>query len=247
MTIVARRLANWLPAKKPDSHVVKRLGVAWYFAQQVEGVPRRIAVASRWALLKVEGHLFDGYYRLWGLDTKGPDFDHEFDGSSDFVGYVPSPWRVLRTLFPADSLRHDDVLLEYGSGKGRVVVWVVSRFRLQRVIAVDHNHDSLSVAQDNLENWRGQLRCRDVTFAYQRAAEFEVPDDVTVVYFYNPFIGETFHRVLVHLGASLARNPRTLRVIYLVPLMHDALVDAGFTVVRTHEDLFYPWTMYSIG
>lgn len=221
--------------------------MARYFAESVEGVPRRVRVICRWAWRKVEERLFEEYYRRWGLDTKGPDFDHQFDGTSDFVGYVPSPWRVLRTLLPAVGLEPDDVLLEYGSGKGRVVIWVASRFPVRRIIGVEHNRDSIAAALANLRNWRRPLRCQAVEFTYGDAREFVVPDDVTIVYLFNPFVGVTFTQVLAHLRASLARRPRPLRVIYLYPFMHDEVVEAGFTVVRSHEDVFYPWTVYSIG
>jgi hypothetical protein len=234
-------------AAKPVSDVVQRLEVAWSFTQPVESVPRRVVVVSRWALRIFAELVFDLYYRRRTLDTKGPEFDHQFDGTSDFVGYVPSPWRVLRKLFPSGSLGPDDALLEYGSGKGRVVFWVASRFPVRRVIGVEHNRDAITTAQANLENWRGPLRCRAVEFACEDAREFAVPDDVTVVYLYNPFVGETFNRMLAQLRASLVRRPRPLRVVYLNPLMHDAVVEAGFTVVRSHEELFYPWTIYSIG
>jgi hypothetical protein len=245
MTISTRRLASWQVAK-PVTSVARRIRVAWYFAQQVDGLPRRVLVIGRWAVRKVEERLVDGYYRRWGLATKGPDFDHHFDGTSDFVGYVPTPWRLLRTLFPPDGLGPDDVVLEYGSGQGRVMIWVASRFAVRRVIGVEHNADSITAARANLENWRGPLRCRAVEFFYDDAREFVVPDDVTVVYLFNPFVGETFARVLEQLGASLERRPRALRLIYLYPLMHDAVVESGFTVAGSHEDLFYPWTLFAI-
>jgi predicted RNA methylase len=154
---------------------------------------------------------------------------------------------VLRTLLPAIGLGSDDVLLEYGSGKGRVVITVASRYRLRRVIGVDHDRDAIAAARANLRNWRRPLRCPAVVFIREDAREFEVPDDVTVVYMFNPFVGVTFSEVLARLRASLARRPRPLRVVYLYPFMHDEVVEAGFTVVRSHEDLFYPWTVYSIG
>jgi 16S rRNA G966 N2-methylase RsmD len=218
--------------------------VAWYFAQSIEGVPRRVVVVGRWAIRKVGERILDGYYDFRGLDTKGPDFDHDFDETSDFVGYVPTPWQVLYQLFPAGRLRGEDVLLEYGSGKGRVVVWAASRFPVRRVLGVDHNDASTATARRNLETWRGPLRCRHIEFIRRDAAVFEVPDEVSVVYFYNPFLGQTFVQVLANICASLARRPRRLTIIYLVPFMHDALVDAGFTVLQSEEDLYYPWTIY---
>jgi hypothetical protein len=221
--------------------------VARYFAQSVEGMPAKVGVVCRWAWRKVEERLSEEYFRRWGLDTRGSDFDHQFDGTSDFVAYVPSPWRVLRRLLPAAGLGADDVLLEYGSGKGRVAILVASRYPLRRIIGVEHNRDSVAASLANLGHWRRPLRCPAVEFTYGDARAYVVPDDVTVVYLFNPFVGVTFTQVLAQLRASLVRCPRPLRVIYLYPFMHDAVVEAGFTVVRTHEDVFYPWTLYSIG
>ncbi len=125
-----------------------------------------------------------------------------------------------------------------------MVVWTTARFALRRVIGVDHNEASTTTARRNLETWRGRRRCQDIAFLCEDAGEFEVPDDVSVVYFYNPFLGQTFLRVLANIGTSLARRPRRLTIIYLVPFMHDALVEAGFTVLQSKEDLYYPWTIY---
>jgi hypothetical protein len=78
----------------------KSVGAAWNFAQSIEGGPGRVIVVGRWGVRKVGERLLDAYFSLRGLDTKGPDFDHDFDGTSDSVGYVPTPWRLLPRLFP---------------------------------------------------------------------------------------------------------------------------------------------------
>lgn len=55
-------------------------------------------------------------------------------------------------------------------------------------------------------------------------ADYQIPDDVTVVFLSNPFTGQTFTRVLDHLLASVDRNPRSLRVIYFSPREHHRLM-----------------------
>jgi hypothetical protein len=59
-----------------------------------------------------------------------------------------------------------------------------------------------------------------------------IPDDVTVVYLYNPFVGEKFRRTVTNLHDSLGRRPRRMRIIYLRPEMHHALIESGFQVVK---------------
>ncbi len=102
----------------------------------------------------------------------------------------------------------------------------------------------IEAAERNLHTWRGRLRCQDIAFIWSDARVFDVPDDVSIIYLYNPFLGATFVEVLAKICASLARRPRRLTIVYLVPFMHDALVEAGFAVLQSHEDLYYPWTIY---
>jgi hypothetical protein len=46
---------------------------------------------------------------------------------------------------------------------------------------------------------------------------FRVPDDLTIGYFYFPFGAETFESVLRGIVESIDRNPRRVRLIYLLP------------------------------
>ncbi len=126
----------------------------------------------------------------------------------------------------------DDVVIDYGCGKGRVPIWVASRFPVRRVIGVEIDKDLHAAAEANWERWSGRRRCESVEFICEDATNYEVPDDLTVVYLYNPFRGEVFERVVDNLRASVVRRARPLKVIYAFPLMHDALVAAGFSVVQ---------------
>ena len=53
--------------------------------------------------------------------------------------------------------------------------------------------------------------------------EFGVPDDVTVVFFFNPFEGEAFDQLVAKLVASVDRNPRRLRFVYANPRAAEVL------------------------
>jgi SAM-dependent methyltransferase len=191
--------------------------------------PSRVLLIGAWGIQKVKDQLTDNRYRRMGLDTAGGD-DALFGAGRESYGYVATPWRVLRQVFPRGSLSANDVLLEYGCGKGRTAIWVSSRFPVRRIIGIEIDEAVYAAAQANLERWRGPRRCESVQFVCADATQFQVPDDVTTVYFYNPFRGATFDQVLQNLLASLARQPRLLKVVYFHPIMHESLVNAGFTV-----------------
>lgn len=144
----------------------------------------------------------------------------------DRVRYEPSGWLDLRRALRRVDVGADDVFLDLGAGKGRVVIQAAS-YRFRRVIGVELSDELSCVARQNIEASASRLRCQDVTIVTADAAEYVIPDDVTVVYMYNPFRGETFERVLQALIASVERAPRRLRVIYRTPLEQERLEATG--------------------
>ena len=63
--------------------------------------------------------------------------------------------------------------------------------------------------------------------------EWEIPDEVTVAFVYNPFVGDLFERLVERLLASVDRRPRRLRIVYRNPVEHERLMATGrFRVVR---------------
>lgn len=149
------------------------------------------------------------------------------------VSYSPSPWWILRWLLPRSEVAPDDVFVEFGSGKGRVVLDAARRYPFRRVVGVEVARDLSEVARNLVERERSHLRCRDVRIETVDATRYEIPDDMTHAYLYNPFYGETFERVCENIVASLDRAPRTIRMIYLYPAGHDTLMATGrFRLVR---------------
>ena len=224
-------------AQNNERREVKQVGLgeqaaaAW--SRTNGSMPHRVMMLGTSVLLRVEEDLTDVYYRARGLRTTGMDPDmHGAGAGSNLNGYVPIRWRPLRELFRSGPVAPDGVLLDYGAGKGRTVVWAAANYRFQRIIGVELDAQLHASAQANLARWKGRRLCDKVELVRADATEFEVPDDVTVIYFFNPFTGSVFEKVLGKIQESLDRNPRELVILYAHPRMHDSLVNAGFTPER---------------
>lgn len=64
--------------------------------------------------------------------------------------------------------------------------------------------------------------------------DFDDPDDVTVAFFYNPFVGDLFEAVVARLVQSVDRCPRPLRIVYGNPTEEAARLRIGSVrTVRT--------------
>lgn len=171
----------------------------------------RGAQLARRAVHGARATVSEGIEHALGVRTKG-DIPGSERGFS-YGLYRPSSWIVLRELFRRLEVGEDDVLVDVGSGMGRVLL-VAARRPFRRVIGIEHDGELTAIAQRNVDRNRARLACRDVELLTIDAAEWEVPDDLTVMYLYCPFPDDVLERVLGNVVASLDRRPRSLRLIY---------------------------------
>jgi Histone methylation protein DOT1 len=144
----------------------------------------------------------------------------------DRYRYVPSGRSVIPRLLRRIGAGAEDVFIDVGSGKGRAV-FQAARWPLKRVIGIELAEELNEVARYNVEHNRDRLKCKDVELITCDALEYVFPDDLTIAYFYHPFGGETFERVLRNLIASFDQNPRDLHLIYGYPLEVGAIERTG--------------------
>ena len=140
--------------------------------------------------------------------------------------YRVAGWRSLQVILRPEEVSPNDVFVDFGCGKGRVL-YLASRYRFARIIGVELSQDMAARARRNL---RRQPR---VTVEVANAADWKVPDDVTVAFFHHPFPNAVFERVTRNLLRSDGEQPRPLRIVYRRPhRMHGFLLSRGFELVR---------------
>lgn len=174
--------------------------------------------------------------RRLGIATAGHiPMDQLRLGHPERVSYEPSPWRTLRLVLSTDEVGPEDVFIDIGAGKGRALLEAAVHYDFGRVIGLELSPDLARVARTNIAA-TPTLRCRDVEIVVGDATQYNLPDDVTVVFLYNPFRGAIFERFLAAVVASLDRCPRPVRVVYRTPLEERRLLETGrFRLVRDHR------------
>ena len=146
--------------------------------------------------------------------------------TDDRVWHDPSSWLAVRKALASLEIGRTDVFADFGSGLGRVVL-VASTIPFARVIGVEVSEQLNEQAQANLDKSRARRRCGSIELVTSDATAWEIPPDLTVAYFYSPFTGEVFARVLENLLASVDAHPRPLRVVYNYPVEHNRLLRSG--------------------
>ena len=141
-------------------------------------------------------------------------------------------------LYLARALRgrtvgRDDVFVDYGAGKGRVLL-AAARFPFGRIVGLELNEADAEIARANARIAGPRRRCPQIEVVVADARWWPLPDDVTYVYLFNPFRGETFKGMLDRVLESLDRRPRQLTILYANPVCAaELLATARFERLRT--------------
>jgi SAM-dependent methyltransferase len=141
--------------------------------------------------------------------------------------YLPSPWLSLLRALPRSEVEDTDVFIDFGCGMGRMVLEAALFFPFARVVGVELSPDLARVAQENVERNRHRFAARAVEIVVSDVLEYQVPDDITIAYFFNPFEGPIFAHAIDALLASVDRNPRRMRIVYQFQAERQMLLDTG--------------------
>jgi len=170
-------------------------------------------------------HYVSNLYDRWqGIETGRLDVR---------VPYDPTEPKYIRWAFRQLPINPADYsFVDFGSGKGRVLAAAAAHPFLQ-VVGVERSKELHEAAMTNLRSAK-RIKCRNVTSLCMDAAEFSIPQSPCVLFFYNPFKGETMDRVLANVRTSLTRSPRPLFVVYVNPLLHDVFMrQPGMRLIKT--------------
>lgn len=143
----------------------------------------------------------------------------------DRYAYEPTPYGVLQKLLESGWIGKDNVLMDYGCGKGRVGLFLNAQAGI-RCIGIDFNQNMIRAAEANLTHMSGAEKgtasgrdagTQDVQFIWADAARFRVPDDAGCFYFFNPFSVRILETVMQKILDSWYRAPRHILLFFYYP------------------------------
>jgi Methyltransferase domain len=168
--------------------------------------------------------------------------DIGFDAPGRVRQHVPSPRGVLGRILRRREISREDVFIEVGCGMGPVLVEAAAHYDFRRVIGIDVVPQFTQVARETVARGRKRWRCEDIEIVTGDAISYEMPDDVTVVYMFDPFLGPIFDAFLAKLITSVDHRPRRMRIIYNFPVEGGLLERTGRArLVRYGRRRNRPW------
>jgi cation diffusion facilitator family transporter len=169
------------------------------------------------ALAVIEDQAFDLRY---GVDTRGTIHLKDLTINSRHVehgvDYAPTRVRYFRAILRALPIQPDSVFVDFGAGKGRILLLAARSGCFRKVVGVEFSVDLCRAAERNIRRFQ-RRRARNVRFevVHGDAADYHVQPDQNVFFMFNPFDHIVMRQVIKHVAHSLEERPRPIWLIYL--------------------------------
>jgi SAM-dependent methyltransferase len=181
------------------------------------GIRRTLGAARS----RLHDYTFDARY---GTDTVGrvdlSQLDIPYESARLGNRYQPTGAGAFKAMMEALKLTRDDVLVDFGSGKGQVLM-MAARYPFKRIVGIEFSDRLCVISRTNVEKFKAREPIgASIEVVHEDAGRYTFKDDETVFYFFVPFDDEIFGRVLENIDASLKRRPRQASLVYYVSDEH---------------------------
>jgi hypothetical protein len=152
-----------------------------------------------------------GEVPLASLDFRSPN-------KGEGLEYMSHHPLVTKSALIALEIDHKNyTFIDYGCGKGRVIL-LASEFPYRRIVGLEFAPQLARTAQQNLQTYRSKtMKCHDISVICTDVAEYTLPIEPEVLYFYNPFGPAVMQRVAQEISQSLQRSPREVWLVLTGP------------------------------
>ena len=126
--------------------------------------------------------------------------------------YEPTPYSVLERLADSGYIEQENILIDYGCGKGRVGFYLNHRLGCQ-TIGIEFSEKIYAQAIENQKRYKNS---QDIKFVCQSAEQYVI-EDADCFFFFNPFSVEILKSVMGRILDSYYENPRVMRLFFYYP------------------------------
>ena len=125
--------------------------------------------------------------------------------------YEPTPYAVLERLVESEYIHSENIVIDYGCGKGRVGFFLSVQVGCE-VIGIEYDEKIYNIASNN----RVTSNNTKTSFICTNAEDYKVID-ADCFYFFNPFSVEILRSVLGKILDSYYENPRDMKLFFYYP------------------------------
>lgn len=141
--------------------------------------------------------------------------------------YQPTMALSFNRLLDTIPLPSESVLVDFGCGKGRVLLLAALR-GIKKAVGIEFSPELCEIARNNVrivEQATGS--CLNISVIEGDVTHYEIEDDQNIFFLFNPFDDVILEAVVKNIQLSLRRRPREIAMIYYNPV-HSHILDNSF-------------------
>ena len=205
------------------------------------GLTRRI----QQSLGVVEDYFFDIRY---GTDTSDiiavADLDISAQDKESSRRYQPTRTRYIRDLLGKLDLPENRVFVDFGSGKGRVLL-VASNYGFDRLVGIEISRQLSDISRENVAIYQNTVgKSVPIEIIESNVLHYHIRDDENVFYFFRPFDAPVMREILDGIASSLMDVPRQVWVI-ICSSIYDELFAENATFQK-HSEYTYGGAVFVV-
>lgn len=156
------------------------------------------------------------YDKLFSIDTSNHGI--RSDQFKHYYQYEATPYPHLYTLFAHFSLKSSDHLVDFGSGKGRLLFYTHYHFNCS-VTGIEMNKFLYDLSIENKSHYLANFPEKQQTFniMHLQAEKYLIEQTANVFYFFNPFSLHVFQTIINQIVSSVHEHPRNVNIILYYP------------------------------
>jgi precorrin-6B methylase 2 len=149
--------------------------------------------------------------REYGIETSGGSYCTDDDTTyHDSHMYSPIPYSDLERIIFRLNCNSQDVFVDIGCGKGRVLVFV-AQTKIKKIIGIEFRKDLAEDAIQNIKKIKNKLL--HIKIINADAAKCDLREG-TIFFMYSPFGESTFKAVIENIKSTYVKNPRSISIVY---------------------------------
>ncbi|MBD5395933.1 MAG: class I SAM-dependent methyltransferase [Lachnospiraceae bacterium] len=138
---------------------------------------------------------------------------------SEFHNYSPNVGMMLEYTLSMFKFTDQDAAFDFGCGKGGALT-LFHKNGVGKIGGIEYDQELFEIAKNNMKKLN--LPCQ---LLHGDAAECRDIDDYNIFYMFDPFVGDTFDRVIHNISESHERNKRKITIIYSAARCHSIIID----------------------
>jgi hypothetical protein len=185
--------------------------------------------------------------RIYGISTTGiDDLSKSVSANDREHASIYQPVNYYTAEMLMNQLDKNDVkgaFLDIGCGRGRLLA-IAASYGFKNIIGIDFSaqlcHEAIGQSYKIEENYPDAA----ITVECEDARTYEIPNEVSVIFMFNPFDDLVMNDFLTCVRKTLDDYPRKIKILYANPVCRKQLLDAGFS--ETYHFIKLKWLEGSV-